>query len=105
MSPYNMDVRLANLSLGTELPKQLKLLYDGGPKKWCETFSCSPVCWWVLTCLRRSTCNAYPPITRTTVLECSLNALKRSSNVILTFNFGVVRFRLAHEQRRRLAVD
>jgi hypothetical protein len=34
----DMIVRLANLPLGTELPKQLKLLYDVGPEKWCDIF-------------------------------------------------------------------
>lgn len=34
----NIAIRLLRMPLGTELPKLLKLLYDGGPENWCETF-------------------------------------------------------------------
>ena len=34
----NMAVRLEKLPPGTELPKLLKLLFDGGPENWCSTF-------------------------------------------------------------------
>ena len=34
----NMAIRMANLPPGMELPKLLKLLFDGGPENWCSTF-------------------------------------------------------------------